>query len=80
MDEHRESLPLILDEVLVHWDAERRAALYPLLAKVAERRQVILLTCHAHLAEEHRHALKGRVIELGTRSVEIDAGPFSKRG
>ncbi len=67
LDRGRESLPLLLDEALVHWDATRRGQLYPLLAKVAERRQVILFTCHAELAREASAALDLRHIDLGAR-------------
>ena len=67
LDHGRESLPLILDEALVHWDAKRRRELYPVLRKVAERRQVVLFTCHAELAQEARAALDLAYIDLGAR-------------
>ncbi len=47
-----EPLPLILDEVLVHWDAERRSRGLDLLEALAEERQVFLFTCHPAIAEE----------------------------
>ena len=65
LDAGRESLPLVLDEALVNWDAPRRAAVYPLLRAVAERRQVVLLTCHENLAEEAERALGIEAIRLG---------------
>ena len=52
LDQSGERLPLVLDEVLVHWDAERRKAIYAALAKVAETRQVFLMTCHDGFARE----------------------------
>jgi uncharacterized protein YhaN len=71
LDESRESLPLVLDESLVHWDADRRAKLYPVLRAVAERRQVLLLTCHQHLAHEWEEALGVKRLELaGTPAAE----------
>ncbi len=65
LDKGREKLPLILDEALVHWDPERRSALYPVLAQVAQRRQVIVFTCHPELAEEAAEGLGAARIELG---------------
>lgn len=65
LDEGRPALPLVLDETLVHWDAERRAELYPLLARVAERRQIFILTCHENLAREVESALAAGIIDLG---------------
>jgi len=64
LDEGRARLPLILDEALVHWDRSRRASVYPLLRKVGEKRQVILLTCHEPLAQEAEEQLQTRRIEL----------------
>jgi len=40
------SLPLILDDPLVHFDASRRQNTRDLLREVAKNHQVILLTCH----------------------------------
>jgi len=65
LDLGRESLPLILDEALVHWDGGRRAALYPLLGEISRRRQVILFTCHRELAREAHEGLGALVIDLG---------------
>lgn len=45
-----EPLPLILDDPLVNFDAQRLAAALAMLCRVAEERQVILLTCHPHQA------------------------------
>ena len=64
LDRDREGLPVVLDEALVHWDEGRRAALYPLLAKVAKRRQVILFTCHQDLAQEASEGLGAPVLDL----------------
>jgi len=47
---HGEPLPLILDDPLVNFDAARLAATLAMLCRVAEERQVILLTCHPHQA------------------------------
>ena len=67
LDRGRESLPLVLDEALVHWDLERRRSLYQVLREIAERRQVILFTCHESFAREVEADLEARVIELQRR-------------
>ncbi|MGC9961372.1 MAG: AAA family ATPase [Acidimicrobiales bacterium] len=45
------SLPIVLDDVLVNFDPERAAAVASELASAAETHQILLLTCHPHLAE-----------------------------
>ncbi|MCP3914826.1 MAG: AAA family ATPase [bacterium] len=74
LDVGRESLPLILDETLVHWDRGRRAELYPVLEEVAERRQVILFTCHESFAEESESAMELVRIDLS----EVPSGAAVK--
>lgn len=64
LDAGREPLPLLLDEVLVHWDDRRRAAVYPLLRQASRRRQVWIFTCHRALADEAAAALSTRPIAL----------------
>ena len=49
-------LPLILDDVLVGIDSERVEGCLGVLSGFADRHQVILLTCHEHLAERARSA------------------------
>lgn len=49
--EAAEPLPLVLDDVLVNFDAARARATLQVLAEFASRTQVLLLTCHAHLVE-----------------------------
>ncbi len=50
-------LPLILDEPFAHWDDERFVNAMEMLNQLAERHQIIVLTCHGwrfdRLAEEH---------------------------
>lgn len=48
--EHSGSLPLVLDDVLVNADPERKALLVDALARTSERHQVIYLTCHPSTA------------------------------
>lgn len=41
-----ERLPLVLDDALVHTDADRREAMLQILGRACEHLQVIVLTCH----------------------------------
>jgi uncharacterized protein YhaN len=63
LDEGRETLPLLLDEVLVNWDPERRQRVLDLLVEISAARQVFLFTCHPHLAEEVA-GRGGRILRL----------------
>ena len=65
LDQSGERLPLVLDEVLVHLDAARRAAIYAALQTVAQHRQVFLMTCHQAFADEACAALGVTAIQLG---------------
>ncbi len=42
-----QTLPVLLDDPLVFCDDERLGAMFELLAEAAERRQIIVLSCHA---------------------------------
>jgi uncharacterized protein YhaN len=63
LDQGAEPLPLFVDEVFVNWDAERRTQGLEVLARLAERRQVFLFTCHPYMARELEEA-GARVVEL----------------
>ncbi len=54
-----EPLPLIGDDLLVHFDDTRAAAALRLLAGLGERMQTILFTHHHHLAELARAEIAG---------------------
>jgi uncharacterized protein YhaN len=65
-----EPLPLVLDDVLVHFDDERAKAALQVLAEVAQRMQILLFTHHAHvvkLAESELSPERLSVHELGRR-------------
>jgi uncharacterized protein YhaN len=66
LDEGYERLPLFLDEVFVNWDRDRGGRAAELLAKVGERRQVFVLTCHPEWAERVQQATGGALLELPT--------------
>lgn len=50
------AVPVLADDILVNFDAERRAGAARALAELAEKRQVILLTCHKEVVEVLRQA------------------------
>jgi uncharacterized protein YhaN len=55
--EHREPLPLLLDDVLIHFDDERARAALQVLCDFADTTQVLFFTHHARLLELARQAL-----------------------
>ena len=66
--EAREPFPLIIDDLLVHFDDQRSAAALGLLAELAQRTQVLFFTHHRRLVEQAKELPKGcvQVHELGT--------------
>lgn len=52
-----EPLPLLLDDLFVHFDAGRLARTAETLREIACSRQVVLFTCHGHVAERVLEAL-----------------------
>lgn len=58
---HEETpLPLILDDVLVHFDESRTAAALEVFAELSERVQIILFTHHDHVAHRAAETIPGR--------------------
>jgi uncharacterized protein YhaN len=55
--ESHEPLPLILDDLFITFDDRRSAALLKVLARFAERTQILLFTHHRHLLEVADEAL-----------------------
>jgi uncharacterized protein YhaN len=49
-----EPLPIIMDDVLVNFDDSRGQKVLEILSSFAEKRQVIILTCHKHTVEIYR--------------------------
>ena len=56
-------LPLFLDELFAHWDAQRLDALAGVLGAV-DGRQVLVSTCHAALADRLERSCGALVVEL----------------
>lgn len=57
--------PLMMDDIFVNFDARRLEATIRLLPELAHRRQLLMFTCHAHVAQALRSGLPGmQLIEL----------------
>ena len=62
--EHAEPMPLVLDDVLIHFDDERTRAALQVLGEFAATTQVLFFTHHARLIDLAREALPpGRLVE-----------------
>lgn len=48
---HAEALPVVMDDILVNFDAERAARAADAIRDLAQRHQVLYFTCHAWTAE-----------------------------
>ncbi len=51
LDDIGRGLPVLMDDVLVNFDPERRRGSAEAIARLADRRQVVLFTCHPETAE-----------------------------
>ncbi|HEY1955966.1 MAG TPA: hypothetical protein VGH28_10135, partial [Polyangiaceae bacterium] len=60
LTEARGPMPLLLDDVLVHFDDQRAAAALAVLAELAKRTQVILFTHHERIVELAHKAVSDR--------------------
>jgi uncharacterized protein YhaN len=59
-------LPLLLDDLFVHFDERRLAHTLPVLEELARTRQVLLFTCHRHVAQTIASGIPAaRVLTLG---------------
>ncbi len=60
------ALPVLMDDVLVNFDDERRGAAAEVIAEFANRRQVIFFTCHPATVQAFAERAEGcTVLELG---------------
>lgn len=63
---HHRSIPLLLDDLLVNFDAARMQGAISLLKEVALKRQMIMMTCHAHVVEGIAAQIpEAQIINLG---------------
>lgn len=58
-----EPLPMIMDDVLVNFDDPRKSRLIEILARFAEKRQVIVLSCHHSSLDAYKR--------VGARQIEV---------
>jgi uncharacterized protein YhaN len=61
---HKEPMPLILDDILVHFDDERARAALLTLANFAATTQVLFFTHHRRLCELARDALPAERVRI----------------
>ncbi len=73
---HHEPVPLIVDDILVHFDDQRLEAALRLLADLSARTQVICFTHHAHVIEVARSAVPSDILSI--HSLE-ETSPNRKR-
>lgn len=59
---HNEPLPVVLDDILVHFDDPRARAALQVLAGLATRTQVLFFTHHQHLVELARDTVDGTAL------------------
>ena len=62
-EKNAESLPLILDDVLVDFDTPRRRTAVQMLAEFAKNRQLIIMSCHQETVDLYRGA-KANIINF----------------
>jgi uncharacterized protein YhaN len=75
----RSAVPLILDDVLIHFDDARAAAALEVLAELGARTQVLFFTHHARMVELARAALPEGMLELhelAPRALARSDGPL----
>lgn len=64
-------LPLLLDDLFVHFDERRLSRTIGVLGQLANTRQILLFTCHRHVAEAVSQSLPAaRIMHWEARSAE----------
>jgi uncharacterized protein YhaN len=71
--EERPALPLVLDDVLIHFDDERARAALQVLGEYARRSQVLFFTHHRRMVELARAAISDDVLGLHTLTTATSA-------
>jgi len=57
--DHGNPMPVVLDDILVHFDDDRARAALELIGELSERMQVLFFTHHARLVELARETIRG---------------------
>ncbi|KIL36962.1 hypothetical protein SD71_04430 [Cohnella kolymensis] len=74
-------LPLLLDDLFVHFDEKRLENTIPVVQQLAAARQVILFTCHRHVARTVAAGIPtARMMMLGDPEAEAHSAGVSGRG
>jgi chromosome segregation ATPase len=73
--EHGNPMPLVLDDILVHFDDDRARAALELLGELAGRLQILFFTHHARIVDLARETIRG-----GKLSVRELPEPESRNG
>jgi uncharacterized protein YhaN len=76
------AMPLVLDDVLLHFDDERARAAFAVLGELAQRVQILFFTHHSRHVELAREALGGGglvVHELGAPETRRSSLPLAAR-
>ena len=72
--EQQAPMPLILDDLLVHFDDERAGSAIKVLSNLAQKTQVLLFTHHPHLVELARNCLSSECISIYRFGATMIAG------
>lgn len=74
-------LPLLLDDLFVHFDEQRLMHTLPVLEKLGQARQVILFTCHRHVAQTIASGIpSARMLTLGEKMTLVDKSDVFDHG
>jgi uncharacterized protein YhaN len=72
--DHGNPMPVVLDDILVHFDDDRARAALELIGELSERMQVLFFTHHARLVELARETIRGAKLSIRELS---DSAPKS---
>lgn len=67
------AMPLVLDDILIHFDDERARAALTVLGEVAEQTQILFFTHHARLVELARKAVPEARLQICELSTDASA-------
>jgi uncharacterized protein YhaN len=68
-----EPLPIVMDDVLVNFDAERATATLEALRDVSQQAQILFFTCHQHVVDIVQQVFPGiQPVELSKRERQIE--------
>lgn len=59
--------PILLDDILVHFDQQRRQAALQLLYEISRTHQLLFFTCHEQIAKE----CKGEIMEIDKQTINV---------